>query len=57
MVTALIDRGENVCSNPETLTKEIENLSNVLCDNNYPQLMIDKHGISYKNGPQIHPDT
>ena len=36
MVTALMDRAENVCSDPEILAKEIEHLSKVLCYNNYP---------------------
>ena len=42
MVRALMDRAENVCSDPEILAKEVEHLSKVLCYNNYPQWMIDK---------------
>ena len=57
MVRALMDRAENVCSDPEILAEEIEHLSKVLCYNNYPQWMIDKWGKSDKSGPLIHPDT
>ena len=55
MVRALMDRAENVCSDPEILAKEVEHLSKVLCHNNYPQWMIDKWGKSDKSGPLIHP--
>ena len=37
MVRALMNRAENVCSDPEILAEEIEHLSKVLCYNNYPQ--------------------
>ena len=37
VVRALMDRAENVCSNPDILVKEIEHLGKVLCYNNYPQ--------------------
>ena len=57
MVRALMDRAENVCSDPEILAEEVEHLSKVLCYNNYPQWMIDKRGKSDKVGPLIHPDT
>ena len=40
VVRALMDRAENVCSDPEILAKEIEHLSKVLHYNNYPQWMI-----------------
>ena len=36
VVRALMDRAENVCSDPEILAKEIEHLSKVLHYNNYP---------------------
>ena len=42
VVRALMDRAENVCSNPEILAKEVEHLGKVLCYNNYPQCLIDK---------------
>ena len=42
IVRALMDRAENVCSDPEILSKEVEHLSKVLHYNNYPQWMIDK---------------
>ena len=57
VVRALMDRAENVCSNPDILVKEIEHLGKVLRYNNYPQWMIDKWGKSEKSGPLIHPDT
>ena len=57
VVRALMDRAENVCSDPEILAKEVEHLSKVLCYNNYLQWMIDKQGRSDKSGPLIHPDT
>ena len=56
-VRALMDRAENVCSDPEILAEEVEHLSKVLHYNNYPQWMIDKRGKSDKVGPLIHPDT
>ena len=56
MVRALMDRAENVCSDPEILAEEVEHLSKVLHYNNYWQWMIDKQGKSEKNGPLIHPD-
>ena len=40
VVRALMDRAENVCSDPDILAKEIEHLSKVLHYNNYPQWMI-----------------
>ena len=57
MVRALMDRAENVCSDPVILADEMEHLSKVLHYNNYPQWMIDKWGISDKSGPLIHPAT
>ena len=54
---ALVDRAENVCSDPVILAKEMEHLNRVLCYNNYPQWMIDKHGRSELSGPLIHPET
>ena len=57
MVRALMDRAENLCSDPEILAKEVEHLSKVLHYNNYPQWMIDKQGKSDKSGPLIHLDT
>ena len=42
VVRALMDRAENVCSDPDILVKEIEHLGKVLCYNNYPQWLIDK---------------
>ena len=42
VVRALMDRAENVCSDPEILAKEIEHLSKVLHYNNYPQWMINQ---------------
>ena len=57
VVRALMDRAENVCSDPDILVKEIEHLGKVLCYNNYPQWLIDKWGKSEKSGPLIHPDT
>ena len=44
VVRALMDRDENVCSDPEILAKEIEHLSKVLHYNNYPQWMINQRG-------------
>ena len=40
VVRALMDRAENVCSDPDILAREIEHLSKVLHYNNYPQWMI-----------------
>ena len=57
VVRALMDRAENVCSDPDILVKEIEHLGKVLRYNNYPQWLIDKWGKSEKSGPLIHPDT
>ena len=57
VVRALMDRAENVCSDPEILAKEMEHLNRVLCYNNYPQWMIDKQGKSDKLDPLIHPET
>ena len=57
VVTALMDRAENVRSDPVILAKEVEHLDKVLCYNNYPQWLIDKWGKSEKSGPLIHPDT
>ena len=57
MVRALMDRAENVCSDPEILAEEIEHLNWVLHYNNYPQWMINKQGKSNKFGPLIHHDT
>ena len=52
-----MDRAENVCSDPDILVKEVENLGKVLCYNNYPQGLINKQDRSDKSGPLIHPDT
>ena len=57
VVRALMDRAENVCSDPDILVKEIEHLGKVLRYNNYPQWLIDKRGKSGKSGPLIHRDT
>ena len=57
VVRAVMDRAENVCSDPDILVKEVEHLGKVLCYNNYPQWLIDKWGKSEKSGPLIHPDT
>ena len=40
VVRALMDRAENVCSDPDILAREIEHLNKVLHYNNYPQWMI-----------------
>ena len=45
---AIMDRAENVCSDPEILAEEVEHLSKVLCYNNYPQWMIDNGGNQKK---------
>ena len=42
VVRALMDRVENVCSDPDILAKEMEHLNRVLCYNNYPQWIINK---------------
>ena len=42
VVRALMDRAENVCSDPDILAKEMEHLNKVLCYNNYPQWMINQ---------------
>ena len=42
VVRALMDRAENVCSDPDILVKEVEHLGKVLHYNNYPQWLIDK---------------
>ena len=57
VVRALMDRAENVCSDPEILTKEIDHLSKVLHYNNYPQWMINQWGKMEKRDPLIHPET
>ena len=57
VVRALMDRAENVCSDPDILAKEIEHLSKVLHYNNYPQWMIKQQGKLEKQDPLIHPET
>ena len=57
VVTALMDRAENVCSDPDILAKEMEHLNRVLHYNNYPQWLINKWGKSDKQDPIIHPET
>ena len=57
VVRALMDRAENVCSDPDILVKEVEHLGKVLHYNNYHQWLIDKWGKSEKSGPLIHSDT
>ena len=42
VVRALMNRAENVCSDPDILVKEVEHLGKVLHYNNYPQWIIDK---------------
>ena len=42
VVRALMDRAENVCSDPDILAKEMEHLNRVLHYNNYPQWIINK---------------
>ena len=44
VVRALMDRAENVCSDPEILANEIDHLNKVLHYNNYPQWMIKQRG-------------
>ena len=48
VVRALMDRAENVCSDPEILAKKIDHLSKVLHYNNYPQWMINQRGENGK---------
>ena len=57
VVRALMDRAENICSDPDILAKEMEHLNRVLCYNNYPQWLINKWGKSDKQDPIIHPET
>ena len=57
VVRALMDRVENVCSDPHILAKEMEHLNRVLYYNNYPQWLINKWGKSDKQDPIIHPET
>ena len=57
VVRALMDRVENVCSDPDILAKEMEHLNRVLHYNNYPQWLINKRGKSDKQDPIIHPET
>ena len=57
VVRALMDRAENVCSDPVIIAIEVEHLGKVLCYNNYPQWLIDKQGRLDKIGHLIHPDT
>ena len=57
VVRALMDRVENVCSDPDILSKEMEHLNRVLHYNNYPQWIINKWGKSDKQDPIIHPET
>ena len=57
VVRALMDRAENVCSDPEILAKEIDHLNKVLHYNNYPQWMIKQRGKMEKQDPLIHPET
>ena len=42
VVRALIDRAENVCSDPDILAKEMEHLNKVCHYNNYPQWIINQ---------------
>ena len=48
LVRSLMDRAENICSDPAILAKEVEHLGKVLCYNNYPQWLIDKQGNQKK---------
>ena len=57
VVRALMDRAENVCSDPEILANEIDHLNKVLHYNNYPQWMIKQRGKMEKQDPLIHPET
>ena len=57
VVRALMDRAENVCSDPDILAKEMEHLNKVLRYNNYPQWIINQPGKLDKQDPLIHPET
>ena len=57
VVRALMDRAENVCSDPDILAKEMEHLNKVLHYNNYPQWIINQQGKLDKQDPIIHPET
>ena len=57
VVRALVDRAENVCSDPVILAQEMEHLNKVLHYNNYPQWLINKRGRSDQSAPLIHPET
>ena len=57
VVRALMDRAENVCSDPDILAKEMEHLNKVLRYNNYPQWIISQRGKLDKQDPLIHPKT
>ena len=57
VVRTLVDRAEDVCSDPVILANEMEHLNRVLHYNNNPQWMIDKWGRSDQSGPLIHLDT
>ena len=48
---------ESVYSDSVILAKEMEHLNKVLCYNNYPQWIIEKHGRSQQSGPLIHLET
>ena len=54
---ALFDRAKNVCSSPELLAEEMDNLSKVLKYNNYPEWVIDQHGRNSSEGKLIDPET
>ena len=57
VVRALMDRAQNVCSDPDILAKEMEHLNRVLHYNNYPQWLINKQGKSDKQDPINHSET
>ena len=57
VVRALMDRAENVFSDPDILAKEMEHLNKELCYNNYPQWIINKEGKSDIQDPIIYPET
>ena len=57
VVRALMDRVENVCSDPDILAKEMEHLNRVLCYNIYPQWIINQQGKLDKQDRIIHPET
>ena len=57
VVRALMDRAENVCSDPDILAKEMEHLNKVFCYKNYPQWIINQQGKLDKQDPLIHPET